>query len=56
MGKDIFIKSLIQQGLVSEEDALFALTEQIGCINLQDYYYLVHECKKNKIDAGQNKC
>ena len=53
MGKDIFIKSLIQQGLVSEEDALFALTEQIGCINLQDYYYLVHECKKNKIDAEQ---
>ena len=53
MGKENFIKSIIQQGIVPEDEALFALTEQIGCTNLQDYYYLVHECKKNKIDAEQ---
>ena len=52
MGKDSFIKYIIQQGIVSEEDALFALTEQIGNIGLEDYYNLVRECKKNKIDAG----
>ena len=51
MGKDNFIKFIIQQGIVSEEDALYALTEHIGNISLQDYNYLVRECKKNKIDA-----
>ena len=51
MGKVNFIKSIIQQGIVSERDALYALSEQIGNIRLQDYFNLVRECKKNNIDA-----
>ena len=51
MGKVNFIKSIIQQGIVSEQDALYALSEQIGHIRLQDYFNLVRECKKNNIDA-----
>ena len=50
MGKVNFIKSIIQQGIVSEQDALYALSEQIGHIRLQDYFNLVRECKKNNID------
>ena len=49
MGKVNFIKSIIQCGIVSEQDALNALSEQISNISLNDYYNLVSECKKNKI-------
>ena len=52
MGKVNFIKSIIQCGIVSEQDALNALSEQISNISLNDYYNLVSECKKNKIDAA----
>lgn len=52
MGKVNFIKSIIQCGIVSEQDALNALSEQISNISLDDYYNLVSECKKNKIDAA----
>lgn len=51
MGKTNFIKSIIQQGFVSENEALDVLSEQIGHISLQDYLNLVRECKNNKIDA-----
>lgn len=52
MGKANLIKKIIAQGMVSEQDALAAISEQIGSIRLQDYYYLVAECKSNGIDAN----
>ncbi len=51
MGEANLIKKLIKQGIVSEQDALYAITEQIGNLRLQDYFYLVAECKSNGIDA-----
>lgn len=52
MGKVNLIKKIIAQGIVSEQDALYAISEQIGSIRLQDYYYLVSECKSNGIDTN----
>lgn len=52
MGNINFIKSIIQHGIVSEQDALYALSGQIGNISLSKYYDIVTECKKNKIDAA----
>lgn len=51
MGEANLIKKLIKQGIVSEKDALYAITEQIGSLRLQDYSYLVAECRSNGIDA-----
>ena len=51
MGKSNLIKKIIAQGIVSEQDALYAISEQIGSIRLYDYFYLVAECKSNGIDA-----
>lgn len=52
MGEVNFIKSIITKGIVSEQDALSAILEQIDNISLQDYFYLVLECKKNRVDAS----
>ena len=52
MGKANLIKKIIAQGMVSEQDALYAISEQIGAIRLHDYFYLVAECKSNGIDAN----
>ena len=51
MGIVSFIKSFIQNGIVSERDALNALSEQIDHLSFLDYFTLVRECKKNDIDA-----
>lgn len=51
MGEANLINKIIKQGIVSQQDALYAITEHISTLHLQDYYYLVAECKSNGIDA-----
>lgn len=51
MGNESLIKFIIQQGIISADEALCALTEKIEQISLQDYFNLVRECKRYKVDV-----
>ena len=52
MKVDSLIKSLLQLGVVSEDDIISAISEQIGTIRLRDYDALVSLCKKTQIDIA----
>ena len=50
MKVDNFIKSVLQLGVVSEDDIISSISEKIGKISLRDYDNLVSLCKKAQID------
>lgn len=50
MKVDSFIKSILQLGVVSEDDIMSSISERIGTIELHDYVDLVSCCKKAQID------
>ena len=50
MKVDNFIKSILQLGVVSEDDIVSSISERIGSIRLLDYEALVSLCKKAQID------
>ena len=47
---DSFIKSILQLGVVSEDDIISSISERIGTIRVRDYDALVSFCKKAQID------
>lgn len=49
MSIDNFIKTLIQTNMLSEDDALFAVVDQLGEINLHNYDSFISLCKKYHI-------
>ena len=50
MKVDSFIKSILQLGVVSEDDIISSISERIGTIRVRDYDALVSFCKKAQID------
>jgi len=50
MKVDSFIKSILQLGVVSENDIISSISERMGTIRLRDYDALVSFCKKAQID------
>ena len=50
MKVDSFIKSILQLGVVSEDDIISSISERIGSISLRDYDALVSFCEKAQID------
>lgn len=50
MKVDSFIKSILQLGVVSEDDIISSISDRIGTIRLRDYDALVSFCKKAQID------
>ena len=50
MKVESFIKSILQLGVVSEDDIISSISERIGSIRLRDYDALVSFCKKAQID------
>ena len=50
MKVDSFIKSILQLGVVSEDDIISSISERIGSISLEYYDAMVLLCKKAQID------